>query len=131
VLLAGGLVVGITVWATHRVYTGRTRSADAWDCGAPGQTARMQDTAEGFGQPIRRLFAPFFQTHAELPLPSDRAPRYRVVVADRFWAQLYTPLAESVLWLARQVGRIQQGRISIYLLYSFVTLLVLLMVVVR
>ncbi|NNM66366.1 MAG: hydrogenase 4 subunit B [Burkholderiales bacterium] len=131
VLLVGVLVIGLTVWFTHRVYTGRTRRVDAWDCGAPGQTARMQDTAEGFGQPIRRLFAPFFQTHAELPLPADAAPRYRVVVSDKFWPRLYTPLAEAVLWLAQRVGRIQQGRTSIYLLYSFVTLLVLLMVVVR
>ena len=50
---------------------------------------------------------------------------------DRFWSQFYLPLAHAVLWLARQIGRLQQGRISIYLLYSFLTLLVLLMAVVR
>jgi hypothetical protein len=91
----------------------------------------MQDTAEGMGQPIRRLFAPFYQTRVDLPAPTDAAPRYRVVVLDRFWAQLYMPLADAVLWLARQIGRIQQGRIAVYLFYSFITLLVLLMVVVR
>ncbi len=131
VLVVGLLVIAITVWGTHRLYSGRTRRADPWDCGAPDQTARMQDTAEGFGQPIRRLFEPFFQTHVELPAPSDVAPRYRVAVLDRFWAQVYTPLGNAVLWLAQQVGRIQQGRIAVYLLYSFMTLLVLLMVVVR
>ena len=131
VLLVGLLVIGFTFWVTHRIYTGRTRRAEAWDCGAPGLTPRMQDTAEGMGQPVRRLFAPFFQTRVDLPAPADTAPRYRVAVADRFWAQLYTPLADAVLWLARQIGRIQQGRIAVYLLYSFITLLVLLMVVVR
>ncbi|WP_298288020.1 hydrogenase 4 subunit B [Thiomonas sp.] len=131
VLLVGLLVIGLTVLVTHRLYPGRSRRAAAWDCGAPNLTARMQDTAEGFGQPIRRIFEPFFQTHVELPRPDDTAPRYRVTVADRFWAQVYAPLAQAVLWIARQAGRIQQGKISVYLLYSFVTLLVLLLVVTR
>ena len=131
VSLVGLLVIGLTVVVTHRVYSGRTRRADPWDCGAPGLTARMQDSAEGLGQPIRRVFSPFFLTHVELPRPDDVAPRYRVAVADRFVAQLYAPVANAVLWLAQQVGRIQQGRISVYLLYSFVTLVVLLMVVAR
>jgi len=131
VLLVGLLVIALTVLATHRLYHGRSRRAPAWDCGAPGLTARMQDTAEGFGQPIRRIFEPFFQTHVALPRPDDAAPRYRVQVADRFWSQMYQPAAAAVLWLTRQAARLQQGKIAIYLLYSFVTLLVLLMVVIR
>src|SRR3546814_113606 len=35
-------------------YHGRVRRAPPWDCGFAAQTARMQDTAEGFGQPIRQ-----------------------------------------------------------------------------
>jgi formate hydrogenlyase subunit 3/multisubunit Na+/H+ antiporter MnhD subunit len=131
VLLAGVLAIGFTVLLTHRLFNGSTRRADPWDCGAPATSSRMQDSAEGFGQPIRRLFAPFFQARVVVPSPGDAAPRYRVAVSDRFFAQLYRPLADAVLWLAQLVGRIQHGRISIYLLYSFVTLLVLLMVVVR
>lgn len=131
ILLVGLLVVGLTGLLTHRVYAGRVRRAAPWDCGAPGLTGRMQDSAEGFGQPIRRVFSPFFLMRVELPRPDDVEPRYRVSVEDRFWPQFYTPAAQAVLWLARQVGKIQQGRISVYLLYSFLTLLVLLMVVLR
>ncbi|MGZ5715756.1 MAG: hydrogenase 4 subunit B, partial [Caldimonas sp.] len=40
------------------LYHGRLRRAPPWDCGYPWQTARMQDTAEGFGQPIRQIFEP-------------------------------------------------------------------------
>ncbi|MGE0073076.1 MAG: hypothetical protein AB7S55_08440, partial [Thiomonas sp.] len=65
------------------------------------------------------------------PRPDAAAPRHRVTVDARYWAQVYTPLAQAVLWVARQAGRIQQGKISVYLLYSFLTLLVLLMVVIR
>jgi hypothetical protein len=39
---------------------------------------------------------------------------------------LYKPLARSVQRVAESVAWLQQGRISTYLLYSFVTLLVLL-----
>ena len=86
----------------------------------------MQDTAEGFGQPIRHLFNPFFTMVRELPSPFDQAPRYRVVIGDRFWRGLYLPLATLVHRTADAVAWLQQGRIATYLLYSFVTLIVLL-----
>jgi hypothetical protein len=89
----------------------------------------MQDTAEGFGQPIRHLFNPFFAMVRELPSPFDLAPRYRVVVGDRIWRGLYLPLGALVRRIANAVAWLQQGRIANYLLYSFVTLVVLLALV--
>jgi hypothetical protein len=86
----------------------------------------MQDTAEGFGQPIRHLFQPFFAIARELPSPFDPAPRYRVVIGDRIWRGLYLPLGELVQRVANAVAWLQQGRISTYLLYGFITLVTLL-----
>jgi hypothetical protein len=88
----------------------------------------MQDTAEGFGQPIRHLFQPFFEMQRELPAPEDSAPRYRIAIRERIWTLAYEPLCAAVDGLANIAARVQQGRISVYLLYSFVTLLVLLAV---
>lgn len=110
-------------------YHGRVRRAPPWDCGFPWQTARMQDTAEGFGQPIRQIFEPFFRMTRELPEPGDEAPRYRVIVEDHFWYRLYLPIAAIVERAARLVGTLQQGRIAVYLLYSFLTLLAMLVLV--
>ena len=101
-----------------------------WDCGFGGLNARMQDTAEGFGQPIRHIFGPFFAMKRELPSPFDRAPRYRVTAADRIWQGLYLPLGALVQRVADAFAWLQQGRIATYLLYSFVTLIVLLALVV-
>ncbi len=115
----------------RRLYHGRLRRAPAWDCGFPWQTARMQDTAEGFGQPIRQIFEPFFRMQRELPSPFDAHPRYRVTVEDPVWHRLYLPIAGGVAHMARWVGLLQQGRIAIYLLYSFVTLIAMLVVVTR
>jgi hypothetical protein len=115
----------------RRLYHGRLRRAAPWDCGYPWQSARMQDTAEGFGQPIRQIFEPFFRMQRELPSPFDREPRYRVVVADHFWHWLYQPIADLVERLSRWIGQLQQGRIAVYLLYSFLTLIGVLMIVRR
>jgi formate hydrogenlyase subunit 3/multisubunit Na+/H+ antiporter MnhD subunit len=111
------------------LYHGRLRRAAPWDCGFPRLNARMQDTAEGFGQPIRQVFEPFFRMQRELPTPFDAAPRYRVVVDDHLWHWLYLPLAALVERASRLVGLLQRGRISVYLLYSFVTLLLMLLLV--
>jgi len=113
----------------RRLYHGRIRRAPAWACGFPWGTARMQDTAEGFGQPIRQIFEPFFQMHRELPSPFDSQPHYRVTVQDHFWRWLYLPIVDLAQALARLIGRLQQGRISVYLMYSFVTLVATLLAV--
>jgi len=110
-------------------YHGRMRRVRPWACGFPWTTARMQDTAEGFGQPIRQIFEPFFLMHRELPTPFDTKPVYRVTVDDHFWRWLYVPVMDLANYLARLMGMMQQGRISVYLLYSFLTLAATLLVV--
>jgi formate hydrogenlyase subunit 3/multisubunit Na+/H+ antiporter MnhD subunit len=120
------VVVVATMRIVRRVWHGRVRRAPAWDCGFPLQTPRMQDTAEGFGQPIRQVFEPFFQMERHLPSPFDSEPRYWVRVSDRFWEWLYVPIARAAERLARIVGLLQRGRIAVYLTYSFATLIALL-----
>jgi formate hydrogenlyase subunit 3/multisubunit Na+/H+ antiporter MnhD subunit len=119
-------VVILTIQVVHRYYHGHIRKGPAWDCGYPLQTPRMQDTAEGFGQPIRQVFEPFFRIERTLPSPFDVKPQYKVALEDHFWRWLYLPVARGTDVMARLIGRIQQGRISIYLTYSFCTLLALL-----
>jgi formate hydrogenlyase subunit 3/multisubunit Na+/H+ antiporter MnhD subunit len=113
------------------LYHGRMRRGIPWACGHPWGTARMQDTAEGFGQPIRQIFEPFFQMQRELPTPFDEHPRYRVEVQDHFWRWLYLPIAHLAATLARLIGLLQQGRIAVYLLYSFLTLAATLLAVIQ
>jgi formate hydrogenlyase subunit 3/multisubunit Na+/H+ antiporter MnhD subunit len=122
-------VVGISFVLVRMMAHGRIRRTATWDCGYPHQTARMQDTAEGFGQPIRHMFGGFFRMERELPSPADDPPRYRMRIEDRIWRYLYLPIARAVQWLADLVGVVQGGSLSIYLLYSFITLLALLVFV--
>ncbi len=128
-LLVIAAVVVITFLTVRMTYRRAVRRVPPWDCGFVRVDARMQDTAEGFGQPIRHIFQSFFQMDRELPSPFDATPRYQVTIGDRIWLALYQPLGGIVQRLADSVAWLQQGRISTYLLYSFVTLVVLLAVV--
>ena len=127
IVVAGGF--GLAYLLVRCLYHGRMRRAPAWDCGYPGQTARMQDTAEGFGQPIRQIFQSFFRIDRTLPTPFDAHPRYEVKIEDPHWYWIYTPIARAVLHLAGLFGLLQRGRISIYLLFSFFTLIAMLILV--
>ena len=128
-LLGMAGVIAVMFVLVRRMYHGRVRRTPPWNCGYPVLTPRMQDTAEGFGQPIRHMFGPFFRIQREVPAPDDRAPRYRIQIEDRFWHALYLPLARAVAWLANAFAVLQRGRLAIYLLYSFLTLIVLLVFV--
>jgi len=117
----------LTYFLVRRFYHGRERRVAAWDCGFPAQNARMQDTAEGFGQPIKQIFEPFFRIRRQMPGPFDARPTYSATTEDRLWYWLYLPVARLNERLAAWIGILQHGRIYLYLLYSFVTLLGLLM----
>jgi hydrogenase-4 component B len=122
------IVVGVllTVRVVKRFYHGRLRRGAAWDCGFPAQTARMQDSAEGFGQPIRQIFSTFVEVVRQLPTPFDLHPHYHSETRDRLWELCYVPIRRLNEAIAAQVGKLQHGRIHAYLLYSFLTLLALL-----
>ena len=132
IFLAGVAIAFAVAFALVRLlYHGRTRRAPPWSCGYPWLNARMQDTAEGFGQPIRQIFEPVFRIRRSLPRAGDAEPRYEVTVGDHFWHWLYEPVARAVERTAAVIGLLQRGRIAVYLLYSFLTLITVLIWVMR
>jgi formate hydrogenlyase subunit 3/multisubunit Na+/H+ antiporter MnhD subunit len=127
--LAIAAVVILTMLGVRLFYHRRVRRSAPWDCGFGGLNPRMQDSAEGFGQPIRHIFQGFFGIERQLPSPFDPRPHYAVVVTDLIWRAVYEPLSPLVQRGANAFAWLQQGRIAAYLLYSFVTLIVLLALV--
>jgi formate hydrogenlyase subunit 3/multisubunit Na+/H+ antiporter MnhD subunit len=122
-------VVLLTIRLVRLFYHGRVRRAAPWDCGFPEQTSRMQDTADAFGQPIAVVFGPLYLLKRHLPGPEDGAPKYSIKVEDRHWGWVYLPVARLAEFVSAKVALLQRGRISTYLLYSFVTLIALLVFV--
>lgn len=120
-LLLGG-------WVVKHLYHGRLRRTTAWDCGYHFQGPRAQDTAEGFSQPIRRIFEPMFRMERHFPGIRDTRPYFEVKVEDHFWHWLYLPVARLSGWVSTLITTLQGGRIAIYLMYSFLTLILLILV---
>ena len=121
-LLATAAVVALTVLA-RATHVPPTRAAGArvglrlWPASMPGCRIRQRASASRSATSSSRSF----EIERELPAPSDRAPRYRIAIRDRLWGAVYEPLGRSVQRFANAVAFLQQGRISVYLLYSFVT----------
>lgn len=122
------LSVWLGRWLVTRLYHGRVRRTPAWDCGYHFQGPRAQDTAEGFSQPIRRIFEPMFRMERHFPKVRDDDPIFTVKVEDHFWHWLYLPIARLAARISTLVTNLQGGRIAVYLMYSFVTLILLLLV---
>jgi hypothetical protein len=120
-----GLVVGA---GAHR----RSAAAPTWDCGYARPTARMQYTGRSFGEWIaERLLPRSLQVPAEESAPQGLFPRdarfaSEAPARDPIARRIYEPFLEA--WAARfaSLRLLQQGRLTLYLVYVFVTVLALL-----
>jgi hydrogenase-4 component B len=133
VAFIGILSVVVVTYLLLHARPGALHRVPLWDCGFEKVTSRMQYTATSFAMPIRRIFGFIFsikeQTGQLPPAAHPAFPQrlyYHLRVRDRFWMWIYQPVVDASFWLSRRIGRMQHGRIQIYLVYSFVTILVLL-----
>lgn len=110
------------VWMTRH-----SRRAVTWDCGYAAPTARMQYTGRSMGEWLtERLVPSFVAPRVETELPRGLFPEtasLAVESRDPFAERIYIPRARRWAERAMRVRWMQQGRLSIYLLYIFVTLL--------
>jgi hydrogenase-4 component B len=133
VVFVGILSVVIVTYLLLHTRSGAIRRAPLWDCGFEKVTERMQYTATAFSMPLRRIFGFLFEVTEDVKAspPTAHAAfperlQYHLRLRDRFWGWLYKPVIDSSFWVSRKVGMLQQGRIQVYLIYSFVTVIVLL-----
>jgi formate hydrogenlyase subunit 3/multisubunit Na+/H+ antiporter MnhD subunit len=129
----GILSVVIVTYLLLHARPGAIRRVPLWDCGFEKVTNRMQYTATSFAMPLRRIFGYLFNIKEHVrQLPPATHPafperlHYHLKVRDRFWGWLYQPVVDASFWLSRRIGRMQHGHIQVYLIYSFVTIVVLL-----
>jgi len=123
------IAVMLTFMLVRHFYHGRVRISSPWDCGFPERSTRMQDTADAFGQPIRHVFGPIYLMTRHIPTPDDTAPQFSLKIEDRHWYWIYRPVARLASFISEKAGLLQQGQVSVYLLYSFITLVTLLVLV--
>jgi hydrogenase-4 component B len=110
----------------------RTRIGPTWDCGLRGLTPAMEYTATGFSKPIRMIFKALFRPRREVQREYDYSPyfartlRFESHIEEAFVTRIYRPLNRAVLRLSRRMRALQAGSIQAYLIYIFITLLLLL-----
>ena len=133
IVFGGILLVVVAAYLVLHVRPGAIHRVPIWDCGFEKLTNRMQYNATSFSMPIRRIFGFLFNIREQVKLIPRAAYKafpkrlnYYLRVRDRFWGWLYMPVVEFSFWISRKVGLLQQGRIQAYLIYSFVTIIVLL-----
>src|SRR6266852_9645893 len=111
----------------------KTRIGPTWDCGLRGLTPSMEYTATGFSKPIRMIFKALFRPRREVQRDYDYSPffaknlRFESHIEEAFVTRIYRPLNRGILRLSRRMRALQAGSIQAYLIYIFITLLVLLM----
>lgn len=121
-VVATALAVAALVAATRRSPRRAT-----WDCGYARPTARMQYTAGSLSEwftsrLLPRFLRPAFRATAPTAL-YPTAATFTVDIDEPFADRVLQPLAAR--WAARAMSLrwLQQGRLSLYLLYIFVALL--------
>jgi hydrogenase-4 component B len=128
----GLLVVPLALWAAFG-RRARTRIGPTWDCGLQGLTPQMEYTATGFSKPIRMIFKALFRPRREVQREYDFSPyyatniRFESHVEEVFQTRIYRPLNRQVLRLSRRLRALQAGSIQAYLIYIFITLVLLLL----
>jgi hydrogenase-4 component B len=126
------LVVPLFLWALFG-RKAKVRIGPTWDCGLPGLTPQMEYTATGFSKPIRMIFKALFRPRREVQREYDFSPyfaktlRFEAHVEEVFETRVYRPMQRWLLWVSRRMRALQAGSIQAYLIYIFVTLLVLLL----
>jgi len=110
-----------------------TRIGPTWDCGLRRLTPRMEYTATGFSKPIRMIFKALFRPRREVQREYDYSPyfantiRFESHVEEIFHTRIYRPLNRQVLRISRRLRALQAGSLQAYLIYIFITLLLLLL----
>ncbi|MBI3355835.1 MAG: hypothetical protein HY038_03525 [Nitrospirae bacterium] len=132
-LVLSMLGLGLVVAFGGRV---KKRRYKTWGCGI-NLTPRMEYTATGFVQPIKRVFSTIYQPTVKLETEFLEESRYfakrrhfEFHIEPIFQKYLYDPLVAFFTTMADRLRVIQAGSLHLYLTYIFVTLIVLLLLAV-
>jgi hydrogenase-4 component B len=110
----------------------KTRLGPTWDCGQRGLTPKMEYTATGFSKPIRMIFKALFRPRRDTQREYDFSPyfattvRFESHIEEVFVQRFYRPLRILIVRVSRRIRALQAGGVHAYLLYIFITLLLLL-----
>lgn len=130
--VAWTLVAYVGVW----IVAGKRKEKiySTWDCGAPVASPRTEIGATGFSRTLLVIFGDLLRPvkHEEAK-HSARVYKYFPIsrhasfhITDVWTKYAYEPYAVAVHWIANQSKQVQNGNVHTYILYIFLTIIMLL-----
>lgn len=125
------LLVGILLFILGKRDGTGLRKYVTWDCGYGNLTARAEETGTSFSESIARIFTPILRYRTVIEIKGkDRRHfpeviKFESVKSPLLEGMIYKPFLKVALLLSRAIAGLQTGSIHLYLLYVFMTLLVL------
>jgi len=116
------LIASLLIFCRFQLKSKIIRKALTWDCGYALPSSRMQYTAASFGEPIGTFFRVLLK-----PITSSRADHFEEHVVDLSERSFFAPLFQRANRFLTFVRRQQRNRIQDYLMYIFMTLVILLL----
>jgi hydrogenase-4 component B len=130
VLIFGAFYASKKIGGKQKVEIG-----DSWDCGTP-INSRNEYTGTAFSMPINRVFGGLLRPKSHIKIVPSVSPyifKEKTFISEEkeliFEKYLYIPVVNSIKSISSRLKRIQNGNILAYLLYIFITLVVLLIFV--
>jgi hydrogenase-4 component B len=130
-LLFMGIILFVIFKLTHR----KSRISDTWSCGLPDSDSQTEYTASGFSEPILTFFTPIYKTKKSITryFWDKQSSIFKNGIAEIhvmkiFEEKIYLPVARFVLFISQKVSGAQNVDLDTFILYSFITILVLVIV---
>jgi NADH:ubiquinone oxidoreductase subunit 5 (subunit L)/multisubunit Na+/H+ antiporter MnhA subunit len=139
-MLGIGLILvfmALVVWLVVRLTANRhQRTSETWACGLPTPDSRSEYTASGFSEPILTFFRPIYRTNKMIK--RNFWDKWSSIFKDGsaeihtmkfFEEKLYQPVVKAVQSISLRFSKAQNVDLDTFILYSFITIIVLLIVV--
>lgn len=112
----------------RRLQRSTVTASSTWGCGYLAPTSRMQYTASSFAALLVNLFAGILQLERHAPQVKGPFPanqNFESHVPEAVLERIYLPLLARIYEKFLPIRRMQHGQLHLYILYTFLTLIVL------
>ncbi len=119
------------LWYRRRLQQSSVASASTWGCGYLAPTSRMQYSASSFAGLLVDIFAGILHPERHAPKirgPFPDRPHFESHVPETVLERVYLPFLAWAYSKVLPIRNLQHGQIHLYILYTFLTLVLLILV---
>jgi hydrogenase-4 component B len=121
----------VMLWYRDRVKKAAVATAGTWGCAYPDPSSRMQYSASSIADMLVNLFAGVLRPERHTPQISGPFPvgsQFESHVPEAVLERIYLPLIARIYEKFLPIRKLQHGQLHLYILYTFITLVVLIVI---